>query len=107
MGLNSNIIQINANTAKDICLSVAGRVKSRRLELNLTQHGLAARAGVNIETYRKFERTGEISFPNIVKLAMALDMATDFDALFSQQQYQNLDELLDSTQTERKRGKKS
>ncbi|MDO9153671.1 MAG: XRE family transcriptional regulator, partial [Paludibacter sp.] len=29
--------------------------------MNLTQSGLAKRAGVNIETYRKFERTGEIS----------------------------------------------
>ncbi|MDO9153913.1 MAG: helix-turn-helix transcriptional regulator, partial [Paludibacter sp.] len=82
-------------------------VKSRRLELNLTQSGLAKRAGVNIETYRKFERTGEISLLNLVKLAMAMDMTTDFSTLFAQRQYQNLEDLLGAESGIRKRGNKS
>ena len=84
MELNINIIQFNVITPSEICKSVAQRVKSRRLELNLTQNCLAARAGVNIETYRKFERTGEISLLSLVKLAIALDVTTDFAALFAQ-----------------------
>lgn len=104
---NSNIIQINPASPQDICKVVSGRVKSRRLELNLTQSGLAARAGVNTETYRKFERTGEISLQNLVKLAFALDMTSDFNTLFAQRQYQNLDDLLESEGSNRKRGKKT
>jgi transcriptional regulator with XRE-family HTH domain len=106
MELNSNIIQINAVTPSEICKSVALRVKSRRLELNLTQSGLAARAGVNIETYRKFERTGEISLLSLVKLAIALDVTSDFAALFAQKQYQSLDDLLEVEKSKRKRGQK-
>ena len=105
--LNSDIIQINTNTALDVCKSVADRVKSRRLELNLTQSGLAARAGVNIETYRKFEHSGEISLQNLVKLAFALDMTNDFNSLFAIKQYQSLDDLLELENTKRKRGKKA
>lgn len=107
MELNSNIIQISAVNPSEICKSVAQRVKSRRLELNLTQSGLAARAGVNIETYRKFERTGEISLLNLVKLAISLDVTTDFTALFAQKQYQSLDDLLEVKKSIRKRGQKS
>jgi len=104
--LNSNIIQINAVTPSEIIKSVAQRVKSRRLELNLTQNGLAARAGVNIETYRKFERTGEISLLNLVKLAIALNVTSDFTTLFAQKQYQSLDDLLEVKKSNRKRGQK-
>ncbi len=106
MDLSSDIIQINSVTPADISKSVASRLKSRRLELNLTQSGLAARAGVNIETYRKFERTGEISLHNLVKLAIALDVTTDFATLFAQKQYQSLSDLLEVENSNRKRGKK-
>jgi len=107
MASSSNILQFNNDTASTVCKSVAGRVKSRRLELNLTQTGLADRAGVNIETYRKFERTGEISLQNLVKLAFALDSTTDFNILFAQKQYQHLDDLLNAETSTRKRGNKS
>ena len=104
---SSNIIQFNTVTVADICKAIADRVKNRRLELNLTQSGLAARAGVNIETYRKFEQKGVISLQSLVKLAFALDMINDFSNLFAKNQYQSLDELLGSESIIRKRGKKS
>lgn len=102
---NGDIIQFNINTVPDICLAIASRVKNRRLELNLTQNGLATRSGVNIESYRKFERKGEISLQSLVKLAFALNMTDDFSSLFAQKQYQSLDELLGSENNVRKRGK--
>jgi len=101
-----SIIQFNSGTTIDICKSIADRVKSRRLELNLTQSGLASRAGVNIETYRKFERKGEISLQSLVKLAFALDSTNEFNNLFIQKQYQSLDDLLETKTRIRKRGKK-
>jgi len=103
---NSNIIQLNKNTVKDICQSIADRVKSRRLEMNLTQNGLSARSGVNIETYRKFERKGEISIQNLVKIAFVMDVTSDFDTIFAQKQYESLDDLLGKGNKNRKRGKR-
>lgn len=105
--LSSNIIQINTKVPSDICIIVATQVKCRRLELNLTQGGLSARAGVNIETYRKFERTGEISLHNLVKLAFALEALANFELLFVQPQFQSIDALLSAKNVTRKRGKKA
>lgn len=104
--INSDIIQINRLTVMDVCLSIAYRVKLRRLELNFTQVGFSSRAGVNIETYRKFERSGEISLHNLAKIANTLDLMKDFDVLFSQKKYQSLDELLSTQKKTRKRGNK-
>jgi transcriptional regulator with XRE-family HTH domain len=105
MNSTDNIIQINRKTTNDICRAVADRVKMRRLELNLTQKGLAARADVNIATFRKFERTGEISLKNLVKIAMAINCTDEFQLLFGQKQYQSINDLLNSEKTQRKRGK--
>lgn len=106
MGSIGNMIQINISSPDEICRLVALRVKLRRLELNLTQQGLSARADVNIESYRKFERTGEIAFKNLVKMALALNLQDDIDALFSEKKYQHIDELLKEKEILRKRGKR-
>lgn len=55
MELSSRIIQINAMSVIDVCAVLAARVKSRRLELNLMQSGLASRAGVNNRYVNKFQ----------------------------------------------------
>ena len=57
----NNIISFNLSTPDDVAKQIAARVKARRLELNLTQEGIATRAGLKFATYRRFEQTGEIS----------------------------------------------
>jgi transcriptional regulator with XRE-family HTH domain len=106
MNSTDNIIQISTKSTNDICGSVAERVKRRRLELNLKQKGLSARADVNIATYRKFERKGEISLKNLVKIAFSLNSIDEFQLLFAQKQYQSINDLLNNEKTQRKRGKK-
>lgn len=48
------IIGINPDS---ILIGIAGRVKERRLERNLTQKAFAKRVGVGYDAYRKFENT--------------------------------------------------
>lgn len=88
-------------------LPIAARVKARRLELDLTQEGLAARAGVKFATYRRFEQTGEISLKGLLQIGFALHALSDFEALFAQRQYQTLDDVLNERNVTRKRGKKN
>lgn len=107
MSSTDNIIQINSLSTNEICGLVAERVKMRRLELNLTQSGLAGRADVNLATYRKFERTGEISLKNLVKIAMSLDSIDEFQLLFGQKRYQSINDVIDKGRTQRKRGTKA
>ena len=97
--LMNNIISFNLSTPDDVAKQIAARVKARRLELNLTQEGIATRAGLKFATYRRFEQTGEIS--------LALNALSEFDALFAQKQYQSLDDVLNEQNVIRKRGKKN
>lgn len=102
----NNMIAISTATPGEVSLQLAARVKARRLELDLTQEGLATRAGIKFATYRRFEQTGEISLRGLLQIAFALDSLADFDALFARHQYQSLDEVLGNQSANRKRGKK-
>lgn len=95
------------NSPNEVALQIASRVKTRRLELNLTQEGLATRAGVKFATYRRFEQTGEISLRGLLQIGLALNAMSDFDVLFAQKQYQTLDDVQNEQNVTRKRGKKN
>jgi transcriptional regulator with XRE-family HTH domain len=103
----NNIVAFNISNPIDVAMQIAARVKARRLELNLTQEGLAARAGVKFATYRRFEQTGEISLHGLLKIGFALNTLSEFDSLFVQKQYQSLDDVLNEQSVTRKRGKKN
>ena len=103
----NNMLAFNLSVPKDVALQIAERVKARRLELDLTQEGLAARAGIKFATYRRFEQTGEISLRGLLQIGFALNALSDFDALFTHKQYQTLDDVLNEQYVSRKRGKKN
>ncbi len=90
------------NSPDSILKEIAGKVKERRLERNLTQKAFAKRAGVGYDAYRKFENTGEITLRNLVLCAIALNDTDSFSDLFATKSYQNIDELL-KTQGVKKR----
>ncbi len=88
---------------------LAEQARARRLQMELTQEGLAERSGVALPTLRKFERTGALSLESFLKLHMVLGGLEDIlkatqvkDRLFS-----SIDDVLeaDSSPT-RKRGKR-
>lgn len=103
----NNILAFNMSNHIDVAVQIAARVKDRRLELNLTQEGLAARAGVKFATYRRFEQTGEISLRGLLQVGFALNALSDFDLLFAQKQYLSLEDVLNEQNVTRKRGKKN
>lgn len=103
----NNILSFIGNNPNDVSAQLAVRVKARRLELNLTQEGLATRAGIKFATYRRFEQTGEISLRGLIQIAYALNTLSEIDNLFAQKQYQSLDDVLNEQKANRKRGKKN
>lgn len=105
-GAMNNIMAFNVSAPGDVAGLIAARVKARRLELDLTQEGMAARAGMKFATYRRFEQTGEISLKGLLQIGFALNALSDFDALFAQKQYRSLDDVLNEQNVVRKRGKK-
>lgn len=88
-----------------ILKGIAGRVKERRLERDLTQKAFAKRAGVGYDAYRRFEYTGQITLHNLALCAIALDDVEGFAGLFSKKTYQSIDDLLNTGEAKkRKRG---
>lgn len=81
--------------------------RQRRLQMELTQEGLANRSGVPLPTLRKFEQKGTISLESYLKLQMVLGglenilKATEV----KETEFSSIDEVLDAdTTSTRKRG---
>ena len=77
MSLINNLI-----SPLDIRLGIADRLKRIRLDQNVSQEQLAERSGVSLGSLRRFESKGEISLKSLVRLAISLNHAQDFDLLF-------------------------
>ncbi len=93
-------------TSQEIIVELGERLRDLRLSRNLTQAGLAERAGVSLATLRKFEKTGLISLQSLVKLAIPLGAESGIDLLFTdvEEQVVTIDELLERSKR-RKRGR--
>lgn len=90
------MIDILTDTPQSKLIQIAERVKQRRLALRLTQAALATRADIPLPTYRVFEKSGKISLVGLLKIGMALNCLVDFDHLFSEPEYNSLDEMLNA-----------
>lgn len=106
--INDNILSLIEKTPDSLLTGLAARVKARRLERNWTQRMLAARAGMTLGSYRRFEASGEISLRSLVMLAFALDATDGFETLFGGSGYRSIEDMLDRQQAAtRKRGTKN
>jgi transcriptional regulator with XRE-family HTH domain len=89
-------ISLNLNSPRDVAAGIADRAKRRRLDANLTQEGLAARAQVSLGTLKLFERTGKssVEFLIAIAIAFALDAEQEFDKLFPPRARKSIDDVL-------------
>jgi len=100
-----NMLSIMLGSPPDICHLLAGRIKAARLAADLSQMGLAERAGVSYGTLKRFETKGAASLEVVVRLALALRLEGGFDGLFTLPKFTSIDEVL-STPPRRRRGMK-
>ncbi len=90
-----------------LALQIATNVKKRRLELNITQIELAQKSQVSLGSIKRFETSAEISLKNLLLISVALNATHEFKSLFSQQQFQSIDELTEAKKNkDRKRARK-
>lgn len=86
-------LSVNLSSPRDVADAVAMRVRQRRLDANLTQEGLAARAKVSLGTLKLFERTGKASIQFLIAVAFALRAEDEFGALFPAKPKKSLDDV--------------
>lgn len=82
--------------------------RARRLQIELTQEGLAERSGVPLPTLRKFEQKGTISLESFLKLQMVLGGLEDILKVTQvhELKFSSIDEVLEANNARlRKRGK--
>ena len=102
--LRDNILTFVDSAVSEVQLALAYRIKQRRLEKNLSQNELSIRSGLSLASYRRFERTGEISLKSLILVAKTLNISDDFQNLFNQTSYLSIEEVLESKK-ERKRSR--
>ena len=88
---------------------IAENVRERRLQMNLTQEGLAERSGVPLSTLRKFEQKGNISLESFLKLLSVIGGLEEvINALKPNiPNFKSIDEVLKSEEEiTKKRGRK-
>lgn len=90
------MISFSIMPSEDIVAELAGRIKNRRLSLNLTLEGLSQRSGVPLGTLKKFERSGQIALVSFVRLVVALKDEAALERLLLEQEFETLDEILQS-----------
>jgi transcriptional regulator with XRE-family HTH domain len=101
------VIYIELKTPKDIQRELAARFRARRLEMNLTQEGLAVRTGVSWSSLKRFEYTGLIAVDALLKLALALECLHDFEHICPDDEGRNLSsKTLDEILADPKKRKK-
>jgi transcriptional regulator with XRE-family HTH domain len=91
----------------DIARIIMKNFRERRLELNITQEELARKSGVSLGSIKRFENKAEISLKNLIRSAVVLNSSGSFLDLFSQRQYQSIEEVTRHNKSKsRKRARK-
>jgi len=92
--LDENSIILDDFNPYAISKKIAGKMKRRRLALNLTREKLSAMSGVSMGSLKRFENQYKISLERLLQLALALDALEEFHHLFPENDYRNIDDVI-------------
>ena len=67
----------------DVMQRTAKRAKALRLVQNITQQELADKVGIAVGTVKRFEKSGEIQFNHLLRIALVLGRLEDFSGIFA------------------------
>lgn len=104
--MNSSETITSLLTPAEMGRELATRVKNLRLLQGWKRDTLAERSGVSAASLKRFERTGQTSLENLLRLAHTFACLQEFDQLFRPPAAKSLTELEErSTHNTRKRGR--
>ncbi len=84
-------------TPKEIETGIAANLRARRRERKLSMNKLAEISGVSYGSIKRFESIGEISLTSLLKIAIVLDCADEFENLFTKRAISSIQEIIDGT----------
>lgn len=84
-------------TAEEMNLKLAARVKNIRKRRKISQEELSERSGVSYGTIKRFEGKGLISLISFTKIAIALGCADEITNMFTDIPYNNIEEVINES----------
>lgn len=87
------MIELTKQTTGMVAHDLAKRVRRRRKERGFTQAELAARSGMSLSSYKRFEQKGQIALSSLLWVAYELNCLEDFNALFATPHYSSIEEV--------------
>ena len=93
------MIILSQKTWNEINTELAERMVKLRKRKKMSQKELAAKSAVSLGSVKRFEQSGEISLQSFTKLAIALEVEGELEALFSEVPFDSIEEVLNE-QTE-------
>ena len=85
---------LNQKTPNEIAKDLAEKIKAHRKKLKISQEVLAQKSGVSLGSIKRFETKYEISLQSFIKIAIALDLDSDVETLFTTKAYNSIDEVI-------------
>jgi transcriptional regulator with XRE-family HTH domain len=107
-GITSNMLDFTFSTYHEVCKELGNRLRMRRMELNLTQTEVAARAGVSKGTVSNIEKHGQGTLESLVRVLQAMGMLKELQPLFqakptSIEQLKHFEDVKERKRVSRKR----
>lgn len=88
------MINLSQKTWNEINTELAERMVKLRKRKKISQKDLAAKSAVSFGSVKRFEQSGEISLQSFTKLAIALGVEGELEALFSEVPFDSIEEVL-------------
>lgn len=88
------MIKLLQKTWNEIDIEIAERMVLLRKRKKISQKELAKRSGVSLGSLKRFEQTGEISLQSFTKLAIALKVDGELEALFCDVPFESIEEVI-------------
>ena len=89
-----NSFLFNPKTPNDIAKELVEKIKQHRKKLKISQAQLASKSGVSLGSIKRFESKYEISLNSFIKILIALNLEQDLENLFTQKNYNSIDEVI-------------
>ena len=84
----------NPKTPNDIAKELVEKIKQHRKKLKISQAQLAIKSGVSLGSIKRFESKYEISLNSFIKILIVLNLEQDLENLFTQKNYNSIDEVI-------------
>ena len=89
-------------TPEEINIELAKRLSGIRKRRNFSQQQLSERSNVSFGSIKRFETSGQISLISLTKLCVALECVDEIKNLFTNIEYNSIDEVLRERKYERR-----